>query len=149
MRVILEGCDGSGKSTFAETLATEYGCDILHMTRYSDKSLKSYLIKMSVNDNIIFDRCFISEYVYSKVFNRYSQINDDNIRVLLDYAKALKYKIYILTCDNDEIMKRLSERNNETNEILNNVIKINDAYVDFAKKFNVKLLKKEDIDEYI
>ena len=149
MRIILEGCDGSGKSTFAELLASKYHCDILHMTRWSDKRFYTYIEKMSMTDNIIFDRCFISEYIYSKIFNRSTEVDDTSIEILLTCAKNLDCEIFILTCDNDELMKRLSDRNNETSEILDNAIKLNDAYVDFAKKYNIRLIKKENINEYI
>lgn len=149
MRIILEGCDGSGKSTFAESLASKYHCDILHMTRWSDKKFCTYVEKMSMTDNIIFDRCFISEYIYSRIFNRITDISDKDIKTLLNVAKALDYHIFILTCDDDELMKRLSDRNNETSEIIDNAIKINNAYFDFAKKYNIKLIRKENMNEYI
>ena len=148
MRIILEGCDGVGKSTLAESLASTYCCDIIHMTRWSNKTFNTYIEKMSM-DNIIFDRCFISEYIYSHIFNRITEISDKNIETLLNVAKALNYHIFILTCDDDELVKRLKNRNNETDDIIDNTIKINNMYVDFARKYNIKIIGKEDINEII
>lgn len=148
MRIILEGCDGSGKSTLSEFLASKYACDIIHMTRWSDKSFDTYVKKLSLNDNIIFDRCFISEYVYSKIFNRKTEITDEKIELLLDLSTYLNYNIYILTCNNDQLIKRLKERNNETDIIIDNVIKINDEYLNFARKYNIQTVK-ENLNEII
>lgn len=149
MKIIIEGCDGSGKSTLSELLASKYGCDIIHMTRWSDKSFDSYVKKISLNDNIIFDRCFISEYVYSNVFDRITEITDEKIKLLLNLAKSLDYHIFILTCDDNQLLERLKIRNNETDSIVNNVIKINKEYIDFAKKFDIQVIGKEKIDEII
>ena len=33
MNIIIEGCDGVGKTTLAKKLADKYCCDILHMTK--------------------------------------------------------------------------------------------------------------------
>jgi thymidylate kinase len=148
MRIILEGCDGSGKSTLSEFLASKYACDIIHMTRWSDKSFDTYVKKISLNDNIIFDRCFISEYVYSKIFNRKTEITDEKIELLLDLSTYLNYNIYILTCNNDQLIKRLKERNNETDIIINNIIKINDEYLNFARKYNIQTVE-ENLNEII
>lgn len=149
MKIILEGCDGSGKSTLAELFASKYACDIIHMTRWSDKTFDSYIKKISFNDNIIFDRCFISEYIYSKVFNRTTEITDEKIKFLLDLAINLNYNIYILTCNDDELIKRLKIRNNETDDIINNIVKINEAYLIFAKRYDIQIINKEDFNENI
>ena len=66
MRIIIEGCDGVGKSTLALSLAKKYKCDIIHMTAWSPKVLSSYINRLK-NKNIILDRSFISEVVYSKI----------------------------------------------------------------------------------
>ena len=46
MNIIIEGCDGVGKTTLAKKLADKYCCDILHMTKNSDKTLDSNISKM-------------------------------------------------------------------------------------------------------
>lgn len=56
--------------------------------------------------NIVLDRVFISEMVYNEYVN--SQIFEEFINVL---KKDFDYKIYMLTCDNDdELKKRIVDR---------------------------------------
>lgn len=149
MRIMLDGCDGSGKSTLSNLLAEKHNCDIVHMTLWSSKTFGSYINRMTSFDNIIFDRCFISEYIYSKVFNRTTDIDDKKVKMLIDIAKSLGYNIYIMTTTNENIKNRLNKRNDENDEILNNIDKINNEYIDFAKKFNIKLIREEDINNEI
>lgn len=140
MRMIVDGCDGVGKTTYASRLANIYHCDVIHMTAKSPKNLRAYLHRLR-NDNVIFDRFFISEVVYSKVFNRNTKIKEFEIRFLLFICKLLKYEIRILTQDDSVMLERLKRRNDESNEILNNVGRLNEEYVKFADKYNIKLVK--------
>lgn len=137
MRYILDGCDGTGKTTKANLLAKEYKCDILHLTSWSDKRYGSYIRRLNCFDDVIFDRSFISEYVYSKVFDRYSEIDDHALESLIWSAKKLDYHIIIFTCDPSEIRDRLHIRNDECDDIINNIEKLNSLYVDVAKKYNL------------
>lgn len=149
MNIIIEGCDGVGKTTLAKKLADKYCCDILHMTKNSDKTLDSYISKM-LNKNIIFDRCFISEYVYSKVFNRTTNIDEYALNFLLNFAYNQNYKIFILSISTDEIIKRLNIRGDEENDIIKNVSFLNDEYINCAKKFNIPIISGgENIDSII
>lgn len=141
MRIIVEGCDGVGKSTYASFLAKWYECDVVHMTAWSPKKLTSYLHRLK-SDDVIFDRFFISEVVYAKVFERDTKINEFEIKFLLFICKLLRCQIYILTQDDDIILERLKQRGDETDTILNNVSRLNEEYVKFADKYNIKLVKR-------
>ena len=119
------------------------------MTKNSDKTLDSYISKM-LNKNIIFDRCFISEYVYSKVFNRTTNIDEYALNFLLNFAYNQNYKIFILSISTDEIIKRLNIRGDEENDIIKNVSFLNDEYINCAKKFNIPIISGgENIDSII
>ena len=41
MKIILEGCDGTGKTTLAKLLAEKYGLDICHCTAEDPKDFTS------------------------------------------------------------------------------------------------------------
>ena len=42
MRIILEGCDGTGKTTLANILAFKYGLDICHCTASDPSDFQFY-----------------------------------------------------------------------------------------------------------
>jgi len=139
MRIIVEGCDGVGKSTYASFLADTYGCDVIHMTSGSPKNLRSYLHRLR-NDNVIFDRFFISEVIYSKVFMRKTKIREFEIRFLLFVCKLMECKIYVMTHSDDVILARLKARDDESDTILNHISELNKAYVEFAEKYKINIL---------
>lgn len=75
--VVLEGCDGVGKSTLAERLGMHHGFAVVHSPRTPDHlDLASrYRTILAGNGRILFDRCFISELVYGPLHRGRSRIN--------------------------------------------------------------------------
>ena len=147
MQIIIEGCDGVGKSTLVESLAEKYGCDILHMTSWGPKTYTSYLHRYD-QDGIISDRSFISEKVYSKVFNRPSEISDGHFESLLSYVRLQGYKIVILTCDSFELMRRLMERDDEDlydADLRYKLEKLQEEYVRIGEKYDIPIIDTTDM----
>jgi thymidylate kinase len=73
--VIFEGPDGSGKSTAATKYAEETGSRMVHCGPYLDKGtqlkwiyLEAMLPALMDVDDVVMDRCWISEPVYGAVF---------------------------------------------------------------------------------
>ncbi len=80
-RIVILGADGTGKTTLAKELAS-----VLKFIYYKDSNYKRYFFGNSsypihsasavlqltkvMEEGIIFDRFFMDEYVYGKVFNR-------------------------------------------------------------------------------
>jgi len=64
--LVLEGCDGVGKSTLANALATRHGFQVVHSPRTPDHLdlAGRYRTILAGSGRILFDRCFISELVY-------------------------------------------------------------------------------------
>jgi thymidylate kinase len=64
--VVLEGCDGTGKTTLATTLATQHGYSVVHSGRTPDDVdlLARYRSILATPGKIVLDRSFISELVY-------------------------------------------------------------------------------------
>lgn len=139
MNLILEGCDGVGKTTIAKKLAEKHGCDILHMTRWGPKNFISYLDRYNQN-GIISDRSFISECVYSDVFKRHRELTEGQIDTLIGYLRASNFTTVVLNLDTSEIINRLTARNDESFEIVKNVSEISKAYVDFAEKYGIPII---------
>lgn len=71
MRIILEGCDGTGKTTLAKFLSEKTGMKIVKLSQpKTDDPFQEHLELFDpespkyVGDNIILDRCWISECIY-------------------------------------------------------------------------------------
>jgi len=68
MRIILEGPDGTGKTTLARQLAEKLGLKYQHEKIPLD-GLKYYVNLVSnMEDNIVYDRCYLGEAIYPSVF---------------------------------------------------------------------------------
>lgn len=87
MIFIIEGPDGSGKTTLAETLSTQTGYPIIHRTQpKSDEEkaemMESYIDVIKSGRNAIFDRCWYSEMVYGPVMRDTSVISYGQMQYL-------------------------------------------------------------------
>lgn len=112
MRVILEGPDGIGKSTLANKLADHFGCDILHSTENGSKEYQDYFDKAHL-DNMIMDRCFLSELVYACAFNRRSKVPARTAEKLIKIYREIGWQIIILGGSQTFLNNRLNLRGDE------------------------------------
>lgn len=72
MIIIIEGIDGSGKTTLANQLHEQTKYPIIHRTKPDnqedkDAMLMSYIATLKEGGNAIFDRCWYSEMAYGPV----------------------------------------------------------------------------------
>lgn len=147
MRIYLDGCDGTGKSTLADELSKEFNLDKFCLTKDSEKSVSRYLEIRQI-DNTIFDRTFLSEIVYPKVFGRKEWMTDYDKEILLyHYLKLDPDDVFIiLTAENEDIKKRILSRGDEYPEILDNISKINKKYVELAFKYHIQIIDTSVMD---
>lgn len=80
MIIILEGPDGSGKTTLAQQISRQTGYPIVHRTKpASDEEknamMESYWKVIKEGRNLIFDRCWYSEMAYGPVMRDASVIS--------------------------------------------------------------------------
>ncbi|MFF1342085.1 hypothetical protein ACFVYT_30055 [Streptomyces sp. NPDC058290] len=68
--LVLEGCDGAGKSTLAALFAARHGFTVIHSPRTPDLTAR-YLAQ---GGRLILDRSFISELVYGPLLRGASRI---------------------------------------------------------------------------
>lgn len=148
MRIILEGADGTGKTTLAKILADKYGLDVCHCTQYDPADYDFYRQSVRKN-NVVWDRHTIGELIYPKVFSRYAKIGTEDARLVIHYAKEEGTKIFVLTEDLELIQKRLDERGTENKKIIENIKWINDQFVFYANQFHVPVIStsKMTLDE--
>jgi thymidylate kinase len=79
MIYIIEGPDGSGKTTLATQLARQASAEIIHMSypttpEEQEKMFDEYVKVLNKPRNMIFDRCWYSEMAYGPVMRDKSYI---------------------------------------------------------------------------
>lgn len=74
--IVLEGCDGAGKTTIADHLVACYGFQFVHSSRAPDDVdlLQRHLAIIATPGRLALDRSFVSELVYGPVFHRRSRL---------------------------------------------------------------------------
>jgi broad-specificity NMP kinase len=139
MKIIIEGCDGTGKTTLAKKLAEKYGLDICHCTG-SDPRDYDFYRQTSRKENVIWDRHTIGELIYPEVFNRKQEISSEDARLVLMHGKEEGLKVLILTADDDVIRSRIAARGFEFPKIMDNIEKINAKFKFYADAFDLPLI---------
>ncbi len=131
MRILIDGCDGTGKTSVCEKLANKFGCNIVRLTHDGDRNFRAYSEAM-IPDNMVHDRTFLSEIIYPKNFGRASRLMDSSISALYQLIEQYDAKVFILTADNDEIVRRLNLRGDEFIDDFEKIKGINYDYIQIA-----------------
>lgn len=139
MKIILEGVDGSGKTTLANILAFKYGLDICHCTQHDPGDYDFYK-QTARKENVVWDRHTIGELIYPTIFDRKQKISTEDARLALSYLRNDGGKVLVLTGDLDIIRNRLIKRGGEDQRILNNLEWIDSQFRTYAAAFNVTLI---------
>lgn len=108
MLIVLEGCDGSGKTTVAANLANILpNAEIIHCTRETPNDYEFFhgLIKAGDTRNIIADRFCYGQFVYQEAKDRPMDEND----LLLLEIEMLSHgvKVIHVAAPVEEIAERL------------------------------------------
>ena len=137
--LIIEGADGTGKTTLAKIVAAKFGWDICHCTAEDPADFDFY--KQTVRKkNIIWDRHTIGELIYPYVFDRKAKIGTEDARIVLNTAKQNNIGIIVLTANLDDIKSRLIKRGNECKEVLDNLEWINDQFKFYANAYHLPII---------
>lgn len=137
MRIIIEGADGVGKTTIAEKIAEKFNLSLVHFTNKDPRDLNFYYQSLRKN-NVVYDRSFLSEMIYPKIFNRPQKLKKYEFEYLLEKAKELEIKIIILNNDNYGL------KDSEDKVIKNNINKIKDDYLKLGGKYSIPIVKNEE-----
>lgn len=136
-RLMIEGVDRVGKSTFIKRLQRVLPLDSLHFTKNDPRNYLFYSQTM-LKDNVIFDRHFISEYIYSKVFNRPTTLTNIQFNKLMQQTQDLNVKIIVLYEDDKVLERRMSSE--EDPQVVENFKSINKLYIELGSKFKNQIL---------
>ena len=139
MKIILEGVDGSGKTTLAKILAFKYGLDICHCT-YKDPGDYPFYLNTARKDDVVWDRHTIGELIYPEIFEREGQIGTEDVRLVLGRARKNGAKIFVLTCDIETLKERIKARGTEDKGIVKNLAYIDKLFKFFAEQYHVPVI---------
>lgn len=139
MEIIIEGCDGVGKTTLVNKLKKHYNIDSMHITSKDPNNYKFYK-QLLLKKQVVYDRHFIGEMIYPSIFDRKQKLNNKQFKKLLACCNKNKVKILILTTDVDTILERLNERGNEHEKIIDNIEIINSLFLRYSQMYNIKVI---------
>lgn len=139
MKIILEGCDGTGKTTLAKILADKYNLDICHCTQKDAADYDFYRQTLRKED-VIWDRHTLGELIYPNVFERKQQIGVEDARLVMHYFKEQGGKAFVLTASDDVIKQRLLARGTEHHKIIRECENINKSFKRYADAFHIPVI---------
>lgn len=118
MVIIIEGPDGSGKTTLANKIAKQTGYILLHRTQPKSEEEKKnmmteYLQVIKAGKNVVMDRCWYSEMVYGPVMRDNSVISYPEMYELEKLLCRKGGLIIYCTDKPDVLWRRCQERGEE------------------------------------
>ena len=137
MIIIIEGNDGTGKSTLAENLANSLtGYTIIHRTHLTDtpKSELAMIYRdlLLKHTNIIFDRAWYSEMAYGPVFRGESCISIEDMYRLEELLHALGG--FVVYCHSENAYERACERGEDYVQNYDQWMRVNMNYNEIFKR---------------
>lgn len=131
--ILLEGCDGAGKSTMAKLLQKLTGYEIVSGSNFelAEKGadyMFEFLRELSNRQNIIVDRSWLSNYIYARLYDKNSMTDAqfEELTRLFDEKSIM----IVLTASLDVLVDRINKRGDdyiktdEIQPILENYLKL-------------------------
>lgn len=136
MLIVLEGCDGSGKTTIANNLkAVLPNAEIIHCTTETPNDFEFFrsLIDASMERDIIADRFCYGQFVYQSPEER--KLTPELLYMLETHMLAANAKVIHVTAPVNTIKERLSWRQENT---MHPVEEITDRYINLFERTLIK-----------
>jgi thymidylate kinase len=152
---VLEGADGTGKSTLANYISELFGANIIHCSYDKNWNIKQYhedmyecAVKMSEYNHVILDRWSLSEYVYGSVFRNKPAY--DALQFM--YKKQEQTDFIWIYCQNNNAIENHEKNKNERVEMFDNIEKVEEVYNLYINNeknikwniYNFDTMRKED-----
>jgi len=132
MKIVIEGADGTGKTTLAEFISNKFNAKIIHSTSTTKNDFKYHMELLQDNNDVVFDRFHLGEFIYSDIFNRKCKMTPEELFQIQEYLKENDIDLIILVADDfNFLLNRLNIRGEEE-EIKNRINRINDSYYQYG-----------------
>lgn len=142
MITIIEGVDGTGKTTFAKRLAKERQSDYLHADKPTEKTWYEEYLKPINNTNMVLDRWHLGELVWPIIYERESLFDEETFDLCNWTLAKLGTRLIILTRSDDDIANELLNRGEEKEIEL--VLHAKELFMDAYK--HIKYIDKQIIE---
>lgn len=128
--VALDGCDGTGKTSLANLLATGHGFTVVHSPRTPDQVdlADRYRSLVSSDGPLVMDRCFISELVYGPIHRGRTRLSLEDAFDLAEAVTAHNGIMVHLTAPAQVIQRRLLERDGPPPTPMREITELIDSY---------------------
>ena len=110
MNIVIEGCDGTGKSTLAKYLCERFNMYYWHES--APRTLEEYKMMLAPGGTV-FDRFCLGQFVYNKPEER--KMSEEELKILLNevFPETNTILIYV-DCETDKIFMRMVDRGEAT-----------------------------------
>lgn len=143
MITIVEGCDGTGKTTFAKNLAKINNLKYLHAEKPTTNYWYTEYLKPVNSTNMVLDRWHLGEIVWPEIYGRESLFSDPESFDICNWTLAkLGARLLLFVRRDDDIADELLKRGEEKE--IEHVLKAKDLFLDAYKK--VKYMDKTIIE---
>ena len=144
MKLILTGHDYAGKSTILQKLWEKENngkMSYIHLS-YREPTNRNFYDNTLEFSNFLMDRCFLDELIYPFVFGRKQNIDWHDAEALVQKCNDKGITLAIVTCDEDELRRRIKARTNieEEPEVLQNILHIKNMYKDIAELYSLPII---------
>lgn len=112
MTIIVEGPNNVGKSTFINMFLSEHPQFIVEHCDETTPNDYNFYHHLITQDNVIYDRSFISERVYSKLYDRTPKLSSDEFVKLCNCNKSNILYIFI-DADYNFMVRACKNKNEE------------------------------------
>lgn len=114
MITIIEGSDGTGKTTYAQKLTKQHNAKYLHAEQPKTKLWSDEYIKPIDSNNIVLDRWHLGEIVWPEIYGRQSLFDETTFDYCNWELAKLGASLILLTRSEDAIANELLIRGEES-----------------------------------
>lgn len=110
MITIIEGVDGTGKTTYAKRLADQNKAIYLHADKPTQKTWYEEYLTPIKHNNMVLDRWHLGELVWPEIYGRQSLFDEDSFDLCNWTLSKIGTRLIVLTRHDDDIADELLNR---------------------------------------